>query len=340
MTEKDIKWGVLGTAKIARVVIAAIRKAPGGVVHAIASRSFERAQTFAKEHNIPVVYGSYDDLLDNKEIDAVYIPLPAALHEEYTIKAAQKGLHVLCEKPLTTDYHAAKRMAEACQQAGVQLMDNVMWVHHARAKKIKEYIPKLGKLSQVVSRFTTSMSDPSNVRFDPKANPSGCLGDLGWYCVKASLFAYSGELPESVYGRSYVEGGVPITFSGVLYYKDGKIATFDCGFKQTWRQFFEISGSEGLLHNDGFVLPPSANLHVYPHLSFNLATEFTVYDKATIPTVVKVEEDHQEVAVIKDFHAIIRSGKLDNFWSEETVNEQMIIDALMKSAAEKREVKL
>ena len=137
-TKSPVRWGILSTANIATKVARAIHLAENADLVAVASRTEERAATWGKEHNVSVTYGTYDALLADESLDAIYIPLPPSLHAEWTIKAAEHGKHILCEKPLAANADEAVAMADACRQNGVQLMDGVMWVHHERTAAMKQ----------------------------------------------------------------------------------------------------------------------------------------------------------------------------------------------------------
>ena len=140
MVKTKVQWGVLGTAGIAKKVGEAIKMAENAELVAVASRSKTRAKQWARNNQVEHAYGSYDELLADPRIDAVYIPLPPSMHAEWTIKAADQGKHVLCEKPLSVTVDEAIAMSNACKTNQVQLMDGVMWVHHDRTSKMLELI--------------------------------------------------------------------------------------------------------------------------------------------------------------------------------------------------------
>src|SRR5262249_6771299 len=137
---KQVRWGVLGVANINRRIVPAFRNAPSAELVGIASRSLERAKTAAQAAAIPHAYASYEAVLDDPMIDAVYIPLPNHLHAEWTTKAAEHGKHVLCEKPLATNAQEAARLVEFCHTRGVKLMEGFMWPHHPRTGELRRFI--------------------------------------------------------------------------------------------------------------------------------------------------------------------------------------------------------
>ena len=214
-----VRWGILSTAHIATKVCRAIERAADAQGVAVASRSKERAEAWAREHEIPVSYGSYDELLSASDLDAIYIALPPSMHAEWTIKAAEQGKHVLCEKPLARNVAEAKQMAEVCRQNGVQLMDGVMWAHHARTAAMKRHLTdgSLGKLRRVTSSFTFNWDTipEDNIRLSREL-AGGALGDLGWYCVGAILWAFD-DLPTRVFAAGRYHRDVEMNLSGLLW---------------------------------------------------------------------------------------------------------------------------
>jgi len=181
-TKQPIRWGILSTANIATKVARAIHLASNAALIAVASRTEERATTWAKAHNVTAAYSSYDALLADESLDAIYIPLPPSLHAKWTITAAEQGKHVLCEKPIAANADEAVAMADACRQNGVQLMDGVMWVHHERTAAMKQKLTEgiLGQLRRVTAAFTFNWDTipAGNIRAMKKF-AGGSLGDLG-----------------------------------------------------------------------------------------------------------------------------------------------------------------
>ena len=160
--------------------------------------------------------------LEDPEIDAVYIPLPNSMHREWTVRAAEAGKHVLCEKPLGLDTAEALEMADACRAHGVQLMDGVMWVHHPRADQMKRVLDdgSLGRVRRATSAFTFCFDEipEYDIRLDPRMG-GGSLGDLGWYCCRAALWAF-GTLPQRVFATARYFRGVDMNLTAVLWYDD------------------------------------------------------------------------------------------------------------------------
>ena len=202
MANRKIRWGIIGTAEIATKVVAGMHDAENAEVAAVASRSLDRAEVWAKENNVPQAFGSYEELLADKSIDAVYLPVPTALRNEWIKKAARAGKHVYAEKPLADGIEEA---IEVCQQNGVQFMDGTMWLHSTRTHDIEKRIANgdIGEIRRVTSAFTFKAPskewyEGGNGRTDKSREPMGCLGDQGWYPINAILWSFGYELPEKV----------------------------------------------------------------------------------------------------------------------------------------------
>ena len=333
MSESDhpIRWGILSTARIAAKVCRAMHRAAGAEPVGVASRDGERARRWAEEHGVPRSHGSYEELLRDPAVDAVYIALPPSLHAEWTIRAAAAGKHVLCEKPLAANLGEAERMAAACRRAGVQLMDGVMWQHHARTAAMRGHIERgeLGRLRRVTSAFTFNW-DPlpaDDIRFQRQLG-GGSLGDLGWYCVGASLWAF-GALPTRVWATARYFQDVEVNLSGLLWFDGDGVAAFDCGFDTVARKWFEIAGTGGSLVCDDFVRPSDeARPRYWAHDAAGASTEHVVPDGA------------QEVRMIERFSRMVRGGELESRWPQGSLDVQRICDALYESARSGKEVEL
>ena len=322
-SNRDLRWGILSTARIAAKVCRAMHRAEGAEGVAVASRDGERARRWAAEHGVGRSYGSYQQLVDDDEIDAVYIALPPSMHAEWTIRAAAAGKHVLCEKPLAANLGEAEEMAAACRRAGVQLMDGVMWKHHARTAAMHGHIERgeLGRLRRVTSAFTFSW-DPlpeDNIRLQREL-AGGSLGDLGWYCVGASLWAF-GDLPTRVWATARYHRDVEVNLSGFLWFDGDRVASFDCGFDTMLRKWFEIAGARGSLVCDDFTGPHNVEKPRYwAHNAAGGSIEHVVPDTA------------QEVRMIERFSRIVRSDAIDESWPTESLRIQRVCDALGESA--------
>nr|WP_144926846.1 Gfo/Idh/MocA family oxidoreductase [Paenibacillus bovis] len=250
MSEKKVRWGILSTAGIAkRSVIPGIRASNRNEIVAVASRSLEKAQSFADELEIPKAYGSYEELLSDPEIEAVYIPLPNHLHKEWTIKAAQAGKHVLCEKPIALDEAEAQEMIDACEEAGVVLAEAFMYRHLNKYTEIKELIAagEIGEIRGIHGVFSfNNPKDYNNIRYK-KEWGGGSIYDVGCYPISAARLIL-GEEPKAVTTQAFFSpehGDVDMMASGLMEFSNGVALTFDCAMWAEGRMEVEILGSEG-----------------------------------------------------------------------------------------------
>ncbi len=259
MTDK-IRWGILSTASIGRRrVIPAFKLARNGVVAAVASRSLERAQTFAAELGIPTAYGSYEELIHDPNIDAIYNPLPNSEHAVWSIRCAEAGKPVLCEKPLASTAAEAQHMVDAFASRGVLLAEGFMYRFHPQAAKVKEMVENgaLGTFNTINATFTFPIRSEDDIRMQTGL-AGGSLMDVGCYCINV-MRLMTGEEP--VTGKalaSWVSGsGVDERLAGILQFPSGVLGHFDCGFRQIKTHTYELRGTEGrILVEKGFTVEP------------------------------------------------------------------------------------
>lgn len=257
--DTPVSWGVLGAAKIAtEKVIPAMQRSELARVDALASRSPERAAATAGTVGIPTAYGSYEELLADEMIEAVYIPLPNHLHAEWTMRAAEAGKHVLCEKPLAMTADQAAEMVEACERAGVKLMEAFMYRLHPLWQEAMRLIGEgaIGEVRAVQTVFAYRNVDPSNIRNVPEFG-GGALYDIGCYAVNAARMIFAAEPTEvkSVI-RWDADFGTDVVTSAVLDF-DGRHAVFTCSTQMEPDQRVAIEGTEGrLVIEIPFNIPP------------------------------------------------------------------------------------
>jgi len=255
----DVRWGVLSTAKIGiDKVIPATAAAERCEVVAIASRDLERARAAASELGIARAFGSYEDLLADPDVDAVYNPLPNHLHAEWTIAAARAGKHVLCEKPLATTSADAERMIQACEAEGVLLMEAFMYRLHPTWEAVTSLVAsgRIGELKTVQSWFSYFNDDPGDIR-NLVETGGGALYDIGCYCVNLSRMLFGAE-PERVGGSVLRDPvmGIDVLTSGILDFGD-VVATFTCSTRAEPDQRVHIYGTEGRISLEiPFNIPP------------------------------------------------------------------------------------
>ncbi|GLJ50868.1 hypothetical protein SUGI_1083550 [Cryptomeria japonica] len=349
--EKVVRFGILGCAAIARKLVRAIAISPTSSVYAVASRSIDKAKAFASANNLPPevkTYGSYEQLLDDPCVDALYIPLPTSLHLEWALKAAYKRKHILLEKPPALCVEDLDIIIEACNNNGVQFMDGTMWMHHPRTPQMKAFLqnPDLfGDLKLVHSAFTFEGSDKffeEDIRVKPDLDALGALGDQGWYCIRAILWANDYEMPQSVIAHPVPvlnEGGVITSCGATLSWQDGRVATFDCSFHSCLTMDLSMHGSKGILNLHDFVIPYEENSALF-YSSTN--TEF--WEMATAwgprPSEHRVTADFtQETLMVEEFARLVKGirdsgGKPESQWSSICRKTQIVLIAVKTSIQE------
>jgi predicted dehydrogenase len=247
MSPAKVRWGFLSTARINRRLLAAAEKTDAAEVVAVASRDLDRAEAYAVEHGISRSHGSYEALLEDSEVDAVYISLPNSLHVEWSVRALAAGKHVLCEKPLTRSPEEAEYAFEAADRARRILMEAFMWRHSPQTAKLAQLVEGgvIGELQLVRATFSFPLEGRRNIRLDPDLG-GGALMDVGAYCVSAARLL-AGE-PERVYGEQVIgDSGVDVLFTGVLRFPRGVLAEIDAGMYLPRRDGLEAVGTEGSL---------------------------------------------------------------------------------------------
>jgi xylose dehydrogenase (NAD/NADP) len=239
-----MRLGLLSTASIGRAIVRN-RDATGIELVAVASRDLERAQAFAREHAIDRAHGSYEALLADDDVDAVYVALPNTLHVEWSVRALEAGKHVLCEKPLTRVPEEAERAFDAADRAGRVLMEGFMYRHHPQTRKLQELLAAgaIGRLRAIHAAFTFAMGAEDNVRFDATLG-GGALLDVGCYCVSGSRLL-AGE-PHTVSAERVLgPTGVDVSFFGTMRFDDDVVAQFRSSLAVPWHQRLEAVGDEG-----------------------------------------------------------------------------------------------
>ena len=260
-----LRWGILSTANIARTkVVPGIQRAVRCEVVALASRDVAQGRAVAEELGVPRAHGTYEALLADPDVDAVYIPLPNHLHAEWTITAARAGKHVLCEKPLALSARQAEEMIEACEASGVRLMEAFMYRLHPSWVAVRQLVAsgRIGRLRAVQSWFSYFNDDPANIR-NIRDFGGGALMDVGCYSVNLSRMLFGSE-PVSVAALIEREpaSGVDVVTSAVLGFADG-LAAFTCSTRTEDDQRVEIYGTEGRISfGIPFNIPPDRPTHV------------------------------------------------------------------------------
>jgi xylose dehydrogenase (NAD/NADP) len=247
---EPVRWGIVSTAEINRLVIPGAQASPEVELAAVASRDRARAEAYARAWGIPRPYGSYQELLDDPEIEAVYISLPNTLHCEWSIRAVEAGKHVLCEKPFSRHAAEVEAVFDAAEGAGRLVSEAFMYRHNPQTARLRELVSDgaIGELRLVRSTFSYSLYDTANIRLQ-EAVDGGALMDVGCYCVSGTRLL-AGE-PESVYGAAWTgPSATDWVFAATMSLPGNVLAVFDCGTALPDRDELEAIGSEGSLFLD------------------------------------------------------------------------------------------
>ena len=245
----SLRWGILSTANITKKLL---DSGHDQQFVAVGSRDLARANAFASEHGLARAHGSYEELLADPEVDAIYNPLPNALHVEWSIKALQAGKHVLCEKPMSRHPEDVERAVDVAEREGLVLEEAFMWRHHPQLARARELIDAgdIGELRVIRAAFAFNADDPDDIRLQADLEGGGLM-DVGCYCVSGCR-ALAGAEPVRAYAE-YVpggNGGVDIALSATLRFPGDVLAHFDCGLSYVGGDQLEAVGSEGSVFLD------------------------------------------------------------------------------------------
>lgn len=333
MAEPKIRWGVLGYARIAReTVIPAIHRAANSEFHALASRDEEKLAQCRQRYGVPKSYVGYAELLRDPAVDAVYIPLPNSLHREWTIKAAESGKHVLCEKPLGLNAGECREMIAACEANGVRLMEAFMYRYNARTRLVREVLRSgvLGEIRHVTSSFRFLLANPASIKLRPELGGGG-LYDVGCYPVNfigmvadenAARIAGTGVVPGGVQPATVAvqcerSGGVDMNLSALLKYESGLIGIVHCGLNAHRRVYSEIIGTLGVLE--------------IPDTFFDNTGVLTLTTGET-RREIPVEETDRYRLEVEDFADAILQRRAPQFALAETLRNAGVMDRLFAAS--------
>ena len=335
MSEK-IRWGLLSTANINHRVIPAIRQSERGELAAVASRTSESASAYADKWDIPLAFSSYQEMLESGSIDAVYIGLPNHLHAEWSIKAMQAGLHVLCEKPFALTLESVDAMITVQKETGTVLAEAFMYRHHPQTKIVGQLVHsgRLGEITVFRGIFNFSMNpkrrdkNNPNVRLVPGWG-GGSLWDVGVYPLSFAQFIYGGP-PQWVYGSQWIgEFGVDETFCGQMGYAGGGFAQISASFRTPYHTYVEIIGTDGRIE----MTRPFTGLDEIEHRT-------TLFDKDGKTQEISIPDEYLYLGEIKDMHAAIIDNSPNYLSLAETSNHIKTTLSLYESAQKGKPIQL
>jgi D-xylose 1-dehydrogenase (NADP+, D-xylono-1,5-lactone-forming) len=245
---KPVRLGIMGAGRILERFLPGAERSQAIELAAIASRDVERGRTVGAAHGIPTTYGSYDELLADSTIDAVYICLPNSLHHPWTMRSLAAGKHVICEKPYSTSAAEVDEAHDLADARGLVLTEGFMWRHAPHALRFLEELPRIGELRTIRATFSFSIESESDIRLSREL-AGGSLMDVGTYCVSASRLI-AGREPVAALGVAWpAASGVDDRFTGILDFGDGVVATLTSGFRSE-HEGIEAIGSLGSLRLD------------------------------------------------------------------------------------------
>jgi D-xylose 1-dehydrogenase (NADP+, D-xylono-1,5-lactone-forming) len=318
--KQNIRWGILSTAQIAKnAMIPAIRAASGDVT-AVASRQLQKAQAFAGELNIPKAYGSYEELLADPEIDAIYNPLPISLHAEWSIKAAEAGKPVLCEKPLALNSKEAEQMIQAFAARNLLFSEALMYKYHPMTRKMKALVDggAIGKLTMLHSQFNV-LPPEGDIRRSP-ATGGGAMLDVGCYCVSVQRYL-AGEEPTAISAAGCFDQGVDVNISGAMKFPSGVTGHFGCSINAAFDCSYGACGTEGRL------LVDRGAMCAWPGEAFKIKYwHGSEFEEIVLPAANPYQ------LLIEDFQAALRTGKKMDISLNDTLANMKTIEAVLQSA--------
>lgn len=327
---KKIRWGLVSTANINRRVIPAIQESPRGQLAAVASRTLESAQEYAEYWEIPKTFGSYQEMLDSDDVDAVYISLPNHLHAEWSIKAMRSGKHVLCEKPFALTLADVDRMTAVAAETGMVLSEAFMYRHHPQTKMVGEFVKSgmLGEVTLVRGTFNFTVAKPENIRLASDMG-GGSLWDVGVYPMSFAQYIM-GERPEWVVGDQKLgPSGVDIFFSGQMHYSGGRMAQISSAFNTPLYTMAEVIGTKGRLR----LTRPFTGVH-------EDSNRITFYPNDLPPEELTLPEEYLYLGEVEDMQAAILDGADSFLTLAETRDHVRTVLALYESAQKKQFITL
>ncbi|WP_313897633.1 Gfo/Idh/MocA family protein [Bacillus litorisediminis] len=327
---KKVRWGILSTANIGRTqLIPAIFRAANAEAAAIASRG-SKVYGAAEELGIPKAYESYDDLLEDPEVDAVYIPLPNHLHKEWVIKAARKGKHVLCEKPLALDAAEAEEIVQVTKECRVKFMEAFMYQLHPQHDRVREIIRsgEIGDVKLFKSSHSFNLANQDDIRLK-KEMGGGAMYDVGCYSIHAIRHVLCSE-PIEVFAGAELDPKTGVDLSSFIHVKmeNGVTGLFDCSFEMTGRNEYEVVGTKGTIKVP-YAFRPDRNGHI-GHVV--VTTNFGERIEKIEGDIYKLEVEHFSQSVINDTSLI--------YPGSESIKNMRVIEACYQSIESGCSVKL
>ncbi len=323
--ERRIRWGIIGAAGITEKMIPAIKRDKNSILMAIASRDLRKAESLAENYKIDLIYDSYCELIKDRQIDAVYIPLINSLHYKWSLISLKNGKNVMCEKPFTTDPEGARKLIQFANEKGLLIREAFMYRFHPQYDFVKNVIARgeIGKLKSIYSVFTFSNNNRNSYLLKQRYG-GGSLMDVGCYCVNLFRMLLNDE-PESVYAKADMSE-VDLSMVGILKFKNGVIATFESSISQFERHLVIIRGERGEIELHNPWIPEEENRII-------IKTE-----RGT--KIIRIKKQDTYRLQVEDFTQVLlkkRSNKIDLF---DPYKNMKVITALKVSVKKGKEIKV
>ena len=329
-----LRWGFVGTGRIAGQMAPMVGQAAKAELVAVSSRKMETANAFADQHDIGQTFDSWADMFAWEGVDAIYVATPTSVREEICVAAANKGKHVLGEKPFA-NLPSLRRITAACRDNGVGFMDGTHFVHHPRTAHIKSNMQEsVGWPWSLDSAFQFGLSDSSNIRLNPQLEPYGAIGDTGWYNMRAAVEYLSPDVQivsADAYLRREKTNNAAVSGSGVLYFNDGSTTTWNCGFESgSGIMDLRISGAAGVIKLDDFLTQNRDDNSASFELLRGWGNSRQVNIPSANPGAALMFEDFAAMTTDHEwFEASVRASErtqewLDAVWNSATGNEARI----------------
>jgi predicted dehydrogenase len=328
MQTRRLRWGVLGTARIADKVVHGINSSNNGVLAAIASRDPGMARDWAAERNVPHAFGSYDEMLASDAIDAVYIPLPNGLHKGWAVKALQHGKHVLCEKPLAANAGEVREIIATAGATGMKAMEAFMYRFHPAVARLQQLLTEgaIGDLKVIRASFGFRLLRPDDIRWSA-GMAGGALMDVGAYCVNNARMV--GGEPLAVNASSvFSSGGVDINTVGILEFPNGVLSAIDCSFETgpAAHQGLVISGTDGRIYvANPFSRDENDPVHIVVNDAHDSERQGAAY------TIEVPAADHYHL-MVEHFADAVLNDRPVAYTLQNSLGNMLVLDALKEAA--------
>jgi predicted dehydrogenase len=347
---KKLRIGYLSTAGIGKKNWKAIFHSGNCVISAVASREVAKSRAYIQECQagdafdvLPEALGSYEALIASPQVDAVYLPLPTGLRRDFVLQAAAAGKHVICEKPCARDATELEEMLTACVKHSVQFMDGVMFMHSPRLARVRGILDdgqSIGQVRRIAAAFSFYPGEEffnTNIRANGALEPTGCLGDLGWYCIRFALWTMNWQLPKEVTGRILGQSAAlpgrpsaPTEFAAGLLFEGGVSMDFYSSFRAAKQQWVHVSGQKGWLLVPDFVHPYNSHEPAFEVNEKVIRVEGTKCPPDVDPGL-QGHPTAQDTRMFRNFANQVFTGKLNGDWPMWALKTQRVLDACFEA---------